>query len=259
METIKAIKIPVVADSVLSPDVFYGNRTGIYFTTEDDQYGRITFENLDAIKICRGEVLPHQVDYSLSDAQTWIYQIEHSQWQLERFGYENKYYGTSYEFGGNVHEMLTDFKHYLFSFHDQFIEVIARGFWFEQDNASLFGKDLTEGHPFLPLPAENPQMITVGSLKSQIRTNPKPMEQLIENARYCSQKLYQFALEFDGKASVDHTVLLSYRDGNLISTLRGYFGRQAVAFDGVASLEQILPFIETYMGEVSERRKAMKK
>jgi hypothetical protein len=46
--------------------------------------------------------------------------------------YENKHYGKSHEFGGNVNEMLTDLKHYLFSFHDQFMEIIARGFWFEE-------------------------------------------------------------------------------------------------------------------------------
>ena len=59
MELAKGIIIPVVADFVLSPDVLYSDElTGIYFQTEDEQYGRITFENLDALKICRGEILP---------------------------------------------------------------------------------------------------------------------------------------------------------------------------------------------------------
>ena len=65
METVKQIRIPVIADLVLSPDFFYGDNTGIYFVTDDDQYGRITFENLDSVKICRGEVMPYKVDYSL--------------------------------------------------------------------------------------------------------------------------------------------------------------------------------------------------
>ena len=121
METVKQIRIPVIADSVLSPEFFYGDGTGIYFVTGDDQYGRITFENLESVKICRGEVMPYKVDYSLGDRGTWIYQVENSKWQQERFDYENRYYGKSYEFGGDVNEMLTDFKHYLFSFHDQFI------------------------------------------------------------------------------------------------------------------------------------------
>lgn len=259
METVKQISIPVIADSVLSPDFFYGDHIGIYFVTDDDQYGRITFENFDSVKICRGEVMPYKFDYSLAGKRTWIYQIENSKWQLERFHYENKYYGTSYEFGGDVNEMLVDFKHYLFSFHDQFVEVIARGFWFEQDKDSLFGKPLMNGHPFLSLPTENPEIIEASSLKCHIRKNLKSKEQLIHDAQYCSQKIYEFALEFDGKAKVDNTVLLSYREGKLISTLRGYFGRQEVKFDGFVNLEQIVPFIENYMQEVNERRKSMKK
>lgn len=259
METVKQISIPVIADSVLSPDFFYGDYTGIYFVTADNQYGRITFENLDSVKICRGELMPYKFDYSLVDRGNWIYQVENSEWQLERFRYEEKYYGTSYEFGGDVNEMLTDFKHYLFLFHDQFIEVIARGFWFEKDADSLFGKDLMKGHPFLPLPMENAEKMVVDSLKSQIRQNQKSRQQLIHDAQYCSQKIYEFALELDGKATVDHTVSLSYRDGNLISILRGYFGRKEVKFDGFASLEQVMPFIEKYMGEVCERRKSLNK
>lgn len=46
--------------------------------------------------------------------------IENSSWQKECFDYENKYYGSAYEFGGDVKEMMTDLKHYLFSSHDQF-------------------------------------------------------------------------------------------------------------------------------------------
>ena len=65
--------------------------------------------------------------------------------------------------------MMTDFKHYLFSFHDQFIEVIARGFWFEKSETPLFGKKLMEGHPFLPLSEKNAEKITAHSLTAQIR------------------------------------------------------------------------------------------
>jgi hypothetical protein len=61
MELAKGIIAPVITDFVLSPDVFYGDElTGIYFQTQDEQFGRITFENLDALKICRGENLPFQ-------------------------------------------------------------------------------------------------------------------------------------------------------------------------------------------------------
>ena len=260
MEIAKQIKIPVIADSVLSPDFFYGDYTGIYFITyPDDKHGRITFENLDAVKICRGELMPYEIDYSKVERGVWVFQIENSKWQKERFDYENKHYGKSYEFGGDVGEMLTDFKHYLFSFHDQFIEVIARGFWFEEAEQSLFRKEFMAGHPFLPLPLKNSEIMTAHSLKTFIRKNQKSREQLIHDAQFCSQKIFEFALELEGEAKVSNTALLSYRNGELISTLRGYFGRQDVKYDGFASLEQFIPFMENYMKEVYERRKTMGK
>ena len=150
MELAKGILIPVLADTISTPDVYYGDTlTGIYFATEDEQFGRITFENLDALKVCRGEDLPFTDNWEEGQDITWIYEVKNSKWLQERFQYEKDKYGSSYEFGGNVNEMLTDFKHYTFQFHDQFIEVIARGFWFEKDETSLFGKELQVGHPFV--------------------------------------------------------------------------------------------------------------
>jgi hypothetical protein len=257
METVKQIRIPIIADGVLSPDFFYGEHEGIYFITNDDKHGRITFENLDAVKICRGEMLPYEFNYKLKERDVWIYEIENSKWQKNRFDYENEHYGRAYEFGGNVNEMLIDFKHYLFEFHDQFIEVISRGFWFEKHENSLFGKELIEGHPFLPLPLENMETMEAYLLKTQIRKNPKSEEELVYSAQFCSQKLFEFALELDGKARVGNTVFLSNRNGKIISTLRGYYGRQTVKFDGIASLEQVKPFIEKYTEEVYERRKEL--
>jgi hypothetical protein len=258
METVKQIKIPIIAHPVWVPDFFYGDCTGIYFVTEDDKYGRITFENLDAIKICRGEGMPYEFDYKLYEQGVWIYQIENSNWQKERFNYENKYYGKVHEFGGNVNDMLTDFKHYLFQFHDQFIEIIARGFWFEKDDQSLFKKELMEGHPFLPLPTENMKIMEAYSLKSQIRINPKPHELLAYGAQFCSQKLFEFALELDGNAVVDNTVSLSCRNGKMISQLGNSLRRKIVEFEGCVNLEQVKPFIEKYMKEVYKRRKNMR-
>lgn len=255
MEIVKPIKIPIIADSVLNPDFFYGEYSGIYFITHEDRYGRITFENMDAVKICRGEMMPYEFDYSLADRGTWVFQVQHSKWQRERFNYEKKHYGTAYEFGGDVKEMLTDFKHYLFSFHDQFIEVIARGFWFEESDQSLFQKELSAGHPFLPLPANHAEIMTFCTLKSQIRKNQKSKEQLIHDAQFCSQKLFEFALlDLGEKSSVQNTLYLSYQNGKLVSTLRGFFGKKQVAFDGIASLEQVKPLIEKYMEEVYQRR-----
>lgn len=260
MELARGIVIPVIADAVLDAEVFYGSElTGIYFETEDEQYGRITFENLDSLKVCRGEVLPYETDWEVGQRPSWVFNVENSVWQQERYNYEKKVYGNSYEFGGNVEEMLTDFSHYVFQFHDQFVEAIARGFWCEQDSNSLFKRELQKGHPFLDLPDTDAERFISHNLTCQVRRNPKSNEELISNAKFCSQKLMEFALEFDGKASVSNTLLLSYRNGKLISSLRGYFGRQVVEFDGVATFLDVEPYLERYIKEVSERRKQMGK
>ncbi len=260
MELAKGIIIPVAADFVLSPDVLYSDElTGIYFQTEDEQYGRITFENLDALKICRGENLPFPDDFEAGHEYPWVYKIENSKWLKERFDYENGNYGSSYEFGCDVNEMLTDFSHYVFKFHDQFVEVIARGFWFEQDKTSLFKRELQVGHPFLSLPDSSVEKFVSHNLTCQVRANSKPIEKLISDAKFCSQKLIEFALELDGKASVNNSLILSYRNGELISSLRGYLGKEIIKFNGIAKLTDVKPYIEKYIGEVYERRKGMGK
>lgn len=260
MELAKGIIIPVIADFVLSPDILYSDElTGIYFETEDEEYGRITFENLDALKICRGENLPYTDDFKHDQQYTWVYKIENSNWLKERFLYENENYGSSYELGGNVKEMLTDFSHYVFKFHDQFVEVIARGFWFEQDKTNLFKRKLQLGHPFLNLPESTTEKFVSHNLTCLIRKNVTPQDELVANAKFCSQKLFEFALELEGTASVDNSLILSYRNGKLISSLRGYFGKEIVEFEGVAELSNVKPYIEKYIGEVYKRRKAMRK
>lgn len=260
MEQAKGIFIPIVADFVLSPDIIYSEKlTGIYFQTEDEQYGRITFENLDALKICRGENLPFNSNWEEGQEYPWVYKVENSKWLKERFVYENENYGNLYEFGNNVNEMLTDFSHYLFKFHDQFVEVIARGFWFEQDKTSLYNRELQVGHPFLNLTESNKEEYVSHNLTCQIRTNPKSQDKLISDAIFCSQKLLEFALELDGNASIDHSLILSYRNGKLTSSLKGYFGKQIAEFNGVAKFEDVKPYIDNYMKEVSERRKQLGK
>ncbi|MGI4871938.1 MAG: hypothetical protein ACRYFX_12270 [Janthinobacterium lividum] len=263
MEVVTPFFLPIKADSVLSPQIHYGLAhygepiTGIYFVTADDQYGRITFESLDALKFCRGEVLPYPYDWSKHERGIWVFKIENSRWLKERFDYENKHYGSAYEFGGNVQEMLTDFSHYLFSFHDEFVEVIARGLWFEQAAENLFGKPLQLGHPSLPLPDTDAQRLEAHGLTCQVRRNPLPTEQLIASARYCSQTLLEFALELDGEASVTNTLTLAHSNGQLTSSFRGFFGRQEAGFEGVATLADVQPYLEKYMAEVAERRQEM--
>jgi hypothetical protein len=256
MELVKGIIIPVLSDYVLSPEVYYGDKhRGIYFQTEDEQFGRITFNNLDAIKICRGENLPFAEDWEIGQEVAWVYKIENSKWLKERFNYENDNYGSSYEFGGNVKEMLTDFSHYVFKFHDQFVEVIAKGFWFEKDSKSLFKKELKDGHPFLPLPEINVKKFEIEGVKCKAIFNPLDIDYLIQNTRYCQQKLIEFTIEFKGEYSVGQTLLMMQRQNRIVSVLSSSFGRLAFEKEGVATFEEIKPFVEKYIEEVAERRR----
>lgn len=260
MELVKAIKIPVIADSVLSPDVYYGDDiTGIYFETNDDQFGRITFNNLDAIKVCRGETMPYEYNYGNDGANIWVYKIENSKWLTERFKYENENYGSSYEFGGNVNEMLTDFSHYLFSFHDEFVEVIARGFWFEKDEKSLFKQPLQLGHPFSNLPETKVEIFEVAGIKYKVIFNQTSIDQQIADSQYCQQRLIEIATEIKGKYTINYTLLLMQRQGKLISVLRQFFGRPTFEKDGVATFDDIKPLIDKEIFEIAERRKQMRK
>jgi len=261
MEVATGIIIPVRADYVLGPDVYYRDKlSGIYFETDDNQYGRITFDNLDAIKVCRGESLPFvEADQNEDQDFPWVYQIQNSAWLKGRFDYENANYGDSYEFGGDVTEMLTDFSHYLFQFHDEFVEVIARGFWFEKDSESLFGKEFQKGHPLLPLPEQNTSTYSSFGITFKAIFNPISTEQLIENTLYCQQKLIEFALDFNGKFSVSQTLILKRRNGKLISLLRGIFGKPVFVKDGVSIFEDVKPLLEEYILGVAERRKGLRK
>lgn len=256
MELVKAIKIPIIPDSVLSPDIYYGNDiTGIYFETCDNQFGRITFNNLDAIKVCRGEMLPYEYKWGTDERGTWVFRIENSKWLAERFNYEKEHYGDSYEYGGNVNEMLTDFTHYLFSFHDQFVEVIARGFWFEKSERSLFRQPLQLGHPFLNLPETDVKILEIEGVKCKLIFNPLSMDNLIKNSQYCPQPLIEIATEFDGKYSIRYILFIMQRQGKLISVWRQFLGRTIFEKDGVASFDDIKPFIDKEIFEIVERRK----
>lgn len=260
MELAKGIVIPVLSDYVLTPDVYYGDGiTGIYFQTSDDQFGRITFDTLDAIKICRGENLPFEDDWETGQEVTWVYKVENSNWLRERFTYENENYGSSYEFGGDVYEMLTDFSHYVFRFHDQFVEVIARGFWFEKNTDSLFKSELTNGHPFLPLPEINIKIFEIAGIKCKAIFNPVDTDKLIQDTKYCPQKLIEFSLEFERKYSVSQTLIIMQRSGRLVSELRQFIGRPEFRKEGVATFEEVKPVVDKFIKEVAERRKQMRK
>ena len=260
MQKAIGIPFPIEADSVLSPVVNYGDPvTAIHFVTDDDQFGRLTFENFDSIRVCRGEFMPYEDSWDLDSPYYWVREIENSLWLKERYEYEAKHYGDAYEWGGDVNEMLTQFKHYLFSFHDEYVEVLAKGVWYEKDEECLQGKPPQDNHPLNSLPEDKFERFEAHGLSCQIRVNSEEIETLKKNTKFCSQKLMQFALELEGSASVNHTLKLVQRDNKVVSTLNSYFGKEELTFEGVASFDDVKPYIENYMKEVAERRRQMGK
>lgn len=259
-EIARGFSVPVEADSVDCPEIVYGpSITAIYFATDDEKYCRATFEGFDSMKVCRGEYCPYDDDWEEGSPYCWVSKVENSSWLIERHAYESSHYKDAYGFGGNVDEMLTDFSHYLFCFHDQFIEVIASGVWFEVSDEPFSGNELTEGHPFLPLPKKGMEYIEAHDLLCQVRLTPLDKSVLVENAKYSSQPIMEFAPELDGEASVSISLILKYRSNKLCSVLTKQFGGQLALFEGIASISDVKPYIETWLGEVRDRRREMGK
>lgn len=257
----RGLEVPLEADSVDSPIVQYGGEmTAIHFTTDDGRWGRVTFERLDSIKVSRGEYEPFPSAPGHGKTFHWVTTISNSAWLCERFEYEKRHYGNAYNFGGDVNKMLTDFSHYVFSFHDQFVEVLAAGIWFESDDEMLGGREPDPDHPLSGLKHVEPvERFEHAGITCQVRRNPLPMDEIQTRARLCSQPILEVAAELDGRTGTDWSLTHRVRDGVGITSLRGYFGHPASTFETVPDLQAIRPPINTWLEEVRERRKAMGK
>jgi len=239
------------------PFVKTGVNTSIYINSEENKkYGRFTFEKLDSIRVSRGEYLP----YEIQNSNKWniAFKINNSKWLNERYEYEKRHYGESYEFNGNVEEIRIDYKHLLFFFGEIFIETICRGFWYEESEKEHSQSELSENHPFRKLPEKNAIEINHVDLKGFIYQNSLPKDQLVRQAKYCSQKQFCFGVEPHPYKSITHTVLLMNRNGKMSSSLRGYFGAEIKGFNKIIELEDLIPMMKKNMEEISERRRKMK-
>jgi hypothetical protein len=257
-ELARGIPVPYEWDRVLGPELVYGEGpTALYCLTEEDEHVRITFERLDAIRACRGEYLPYEDDWT-GERYPQLFIVENSRWLRERYEYEARHYRDCYEFGGDVNEMLTDYDHYLFRFHDEFIEAVAAGLWFEKQANRFDGNTLPPDHPSQDLPSSaTTDQFAVDDIICQIRTNSKPIEEIVQAAFYCSQPLYHFAMELDGSAKVSYRLDLRARGGITQSRLQGSMGTPLSTVPGRATLEQARELVEPLVRQVSERRRQM--
>ncbi len=259
MITAKRLSVPVEADSIESPTVNYGEgHASVGFLTRDERWGRVTFERLDALRVSRGEYEPYETDWKDGKPPGWVQTLEESPWLMSRYEYEKRHYNTSYNFGGDVEEMLREFSHYVFSFHDEFVEAIAAGIWFEEAGECIGNGPLLKDHPLLDIDEQSvvEQFVEHG-IRCQVRQNPREIAELVQDARFCSQKLYQFAL--DGTVSVSWTLDIRERGGTLHSYLRNSFGNAERTFDAVPPMSELKPIIAAWLEEVRQRRDEMGK
>jgi hypothetical protein len=106
--------------------------TAVYFEIHDPpengepgELGRLTFERLEAIKVTGGEYLP----YERPENGAWVYDIDDSPWLAEHHEYILRHYGRS---------LLEAHRHYVFVFHDEFIEAIAEGIRLDRVDRDAF-------------------------------------------------------------------------------------------------------------------------
>ena len=255
------LDLPVRADSVDSPIVNYGDpMSAIHFVTDDGQWARITFERLDSLRVSRGEHAPFPTHPDCADDYHWASTISNSAWLRERYEYEKICYGRAYNFGGNVEEMIDEYSHYLFSFHDEFVEAIAAGIWIELDDTILGKREMEIPHPLKGL-AHLPiaEHFESSGIRCFVRRNPTPTDELDRAAALCSQTILEIGEELEGSRSTSWFLTRRVKNGIGKTYLRNYFGNAEQTYDTIPSLQEIRPRIDKWLSEVRERRRQMGK
>jgi hypothetical protein len=261
MEKAIALQVPLVADPVAPCRLTFGDLSiagaresergrahdVLFFEVRDeDAIGRVTFEGLDAMRVSRGEVAPYEDGHDFS---SWVYVVQGSRWLLDRHEYEMSNYETS---------LLGDYQHYLFRFHDDFVEAIAQGIWIDAAPEDEYA--ITAPHPFA---ADYDFPVTrngeTAGLAWEVRVSPADSGELIERSRLCSQRLFDFHLELDGANPVTSTCWVRTRSGEVRSRLSRPWVGDYASVAGVAVLDDLLPAWERYCRDVAERRREMGK
>jgi hypothetical protein len=216
---------------------------------------RVTFDRLDAVRVCRGEFSPYESDR----ASAWepLTVVRNSRWLAERHDYERRHYGTAYNFGGDVDEMLTEFEHYVFEFHDQFVEAIAGGLHVERWATEPIGPGPRDrpGWAHLPDDAET-DVVECAGIPFSIRTLGVEPRDVVKRSLLCEQVVIEVAPMLDGRVSVSRSLCVRTRDGATVSRWRAFAGKP-IQFDGVATIDDVMPLIEQHAHEIRARRTAM--
>ncbi len=252
----EALEVPFDANS---PDGTIVQGDGLYQTVvlvglSDGSTGRVSFETLDSIRLCRGEFPPYDF-VAEEEGWPWLSTIQQSRWLYERCLYERKFYGGAS--GTDMDEMLCDYSHYVFRFEDEYIEAIAKGIWIDRVRRFQEPLQLPPDHPLggkLPVTSKTRRFAAHG-IDLSIRVNPKSTTELLDHARLCSQCLFQIGFADDVERwSPSWQLQLRYRDGRAISVFRHHLGRSEFEVDGVGTIDDILPYLEQDLARIKKRR-----
>lgn len=258
------VAVPLRADPVLPPRLTYGRLPlsadegdiglpgAIYFplADQDGGLGRVTFEGLDAIRGARGELHPYEVTATDIGA-SWVYEVTDSLWLAERHDYEMRHYQTP---------LVSSYDHYLFTFHDEFIEAIAKGIWLDQPTAG-HPMRRPEQHPLaeFPLSLAAESHVSRSGIHWELRRNPRSAEDLVRASTLCSQRLYQFNAILDGQSAPGAGVFLRTRRGKTRSQMTRTWVGVVAERDGFADAGEFFAPWEEHLADVAQRRRAMGK
>ncbi len=248
-----SLDVPLRADPVLLPVVHYADTTAIHFRTHDERWGRVTFERLDSLKVSRGEAGPFPEPPGDWEWFHWVGTVSNSQWLTERYEYEKRHYGDSYQICGNVDEMLEEYAHYVFTFHDEFVEAIAAGIWFDVSDELNLDRELDTSHPLEGLAhIQISEEFESSGIRCFVRRNPLPEAELHRAARLCSQTVLEISIEPDRIIKRRWFLTLRVINGTTRFYFRDSFGNSLGSRSGVPSLKEIRRLVDRELQGNSE-------
>jgi hypothetical protein len=160
-------------------------------------------------------------------AANWVFTVDESPWLAERHHYEVARYSTP---------LLDTHQHYTFAFHDEFVEAIAGGIWFDvADSARPFARP--DQHPLARLDpgTDRERFRSPSGIEWALRRAARGDADLVRDSRLCSQRIYQINLLLDGHSSEGASIWLRTRNGRTVSRLvRPWPGGEVAQREGIA-------------------------
>lgn len=147
--------------------------------------------------------------------------------------------------------------HYLFAFHDYFVEAIAEGIWLDiADRADPFAPPLDHSLAEFPLDTPAELSTSANGLTWELRRSPHRLDELIDGSRFCSQRLFQYNLVLDETSRETASIWIRTINGVTTSrfSLLWPIG-DAAQVDGIAGPDDFTVPWDSYLAGVAERRR----